>query len=110
MSVRNVTDATFEAAVLGSDRPVLVDFWADWCPPCRQLAPVLEAVALERGDLGVVSVDADANTATVARFGIRGMPTMVLFNRGVEINRLIGFMPKERLLQELELTLTASKA
>jgi thioredoxin 1 len=97
-----VTDPTFETEVLRSDQPVLVDFWATWCGPCRMVAPILEEIAKEQSEkLSVAKLDVDANPITAGRFGVRSIPTMILFKNGREAQRLVGYMPKERLLQML---------
>jgi thioredoxin 1 len=101
MPVPAVDDAHFDAEVLESDKPVLVDFTADWCAPCRIMKPVLEEIAAERDDLRVVQVDADVNQATVARYGVLSMPTFMVFRGGEPVQRLIGSRPKRRLLAEL---------
>ncbi|MCX4446731.1 thioredoxin [Streptomyces sp. NPDC087866] len=101
--VDEVTDETFDAEVLGEARPVLVEFTADWCGPCRQLAPVLGAVAEEeRERLRVVQIDVDHNPAISARYGVLSMPTLMVFRAGEPVKSMVGARPKRRLLQELE--------
>ncbi|MFD9726536.1 thioredoxin family protein [Streptomyces sp. NPDC059072] len=102
--VPEVTDEDFEAEVLAErGRPVLVEFTADWCPPCRQLAPVLSAVAAEEADrLKVVQLDVDGNPATVARYGVLSMPTLLVFRDGEPVQQMVGLRAKRKLLQELE--------
>jgi thioredoxin 1 len=100
-TLTQVTDADFDAEVLESDTPVLVDFWAAWCPPCRVMHPILDDLARDRDDLRVVSVDVDANQATAARFGVLSMPTFLVFRHGEPVLRLVGSRPRRRLEQEL---------
>ncbi|MGV9709853.1 thioredoxin [Gordonia sp. NPDC003424] len=98
-----VTDATFADQVLGSDKPVLVDFWATWCGPCRMVAPVLEEIARDHGDkLTVAKVDVDANPATARDFQIMSIPTMILFEHGKPSKTIVGAKGKAALLRELE--------
>jgi thioredoxin 1 len=108
-----VTDQTFEQEVLKSDAPVLVDFWATWCGPCRMVGPVLEEVASEQGDkIRVVKLDVDANPITAGRFGVRAIPTMIVFKNGREADRIVGYHPKPQLMTKLNphLTMTAPSA
>ena len=106
-NINEVTDTTFQAEVLESDTPVLVDFWAAWCGPCRVVAPILEEIASERDDLRIVKLDVDANQQTAAQFGILAIPTMVLFRNGAEAKRIQGALPKKRLEAELQSGLAA---
>jgi thioredoxin 1 len=100
--VVEVTDATFEAEVLASDLPVLVDFTAAWCPPCRMIAPVLDAVAAEEGHrLKVVSLDVDTNPGTQAAYAVMSMPTLMVFRGGEPVKSMVGARAKAKLLREL---------
>jgi thioredoxin 1 len=101
MTVSSVTDDSFQAEVLESEQPVLVDFTAAWCPPCRVMKPVLDELAAERDDLRVVQVDVDAHQAAAARYEVLSMPTFVLFRGGAPVLRLVGARPKRRLVAEL---------
>lgn len=97
-SVTEVSDETFSSAVLASERPVLVDFWAPWCGPCRLVSPVVEELASELdGRLAVVKVNIDENLATSTRYAIFSIPTLVLFKAGVEVERIVGFRRKAEL-------------
>lgn len=94
--VSAIDDAAFEKEVLQSDQPVLVDFWAAWCGPCRALAPVVDEVATEyQGKLKVLKMDVDANNQTPARYGIRGIPALLLFKDGKVAEQIVGFVPKD---------------
>ncbi|WP_308374117.1 MULTISPECIES: thioredoxin domain-containing protein [unclassified Streptomyces] len=100
--VDEVTDADFGAEVLGADRPVLVEFTADWCPPCRQMGPVLSALAAEEGErLKIVQLDVDANPETTHAYRVLSMPTFVVFRAGEPVKSMVGARPERRLLQEL---------
>ncbi|MEJ1201986.1 MULTISPECIES: thioredoxin domain-containing protein [unclassified Streptomyces] len=97
-----VTDAGFAGEVLGSELPVLVEFTADWCPPCRQMAPVLSALAAEEGDrLRVVQLNVDRNPATTNAYKVLSMPTFMVFRDGEPVKSMVGSRPKRRLLAEL---------
>jgi thioredoxin 1 len=100
--IKHVTDGDFQAEVLENEHPVLVDFWAPWCGPCRVVAPVLEEIAGERENLRVVKMNIDENQQTAANYQILAIPTMVLFRNGQEAKRIQGAMPKKRLEAELE--------
>ena len=98
----DVTDATFDLEVLESETPVVVDFWAPWCGPCRIVSPILEEINAEREDLRVVKMNVDENQATAARYEILSIPTMILFKNGEVAKKVIGAVPKARLVAELE--------
>ncbi|MFJ6379869.1 thioredoxin [Kitasatospora sp. NPDC092039] len=97
-----VTDATFENDVLKSSKPVLVDFWATWCGPCRQVAPVLEDIAAEHGDkITIAKLDVDANQQTAAQYNVISIPTLIVYKDGEPVKSITGARPKAALLREL---------
>lgn len=97
-----ITDETFEAEVLQAELPVLTDFWANWCPPCKMIAPILDEIAAEyAGKLKVAKLDVDTNPRTALRFGVMSIPTLILFKNGQPVERLVGAMPKRNLLAKI---------
>ena len=103
-----VSDSEFDNEVLNSDVPVLVDFWAPWCGPCRMVAPVLEEIANDyEGKVVIAKVNTDQDHENALRYGIQGIPTMVLFKDGQEVDRVVGALPKASLQQWLDTTLTS---
>ena len=104
-----VNSKTFEAEVLQSSLPTLVDFYADWCGPCRALAPVVEVIAAElAGHLKVVKVNVDENEALSQKYGVQAIPTLILFWHGEELERIMGYLPKAKLLKALQPHLTTA--
>jgi thioredoxin 1 len=107
MDLKTVTDDSFTAEVLESDAPVLVDFWAAWCGPCRVMNPILADLAGERDDVRVVKLDTEANQETAIRYGVLAMPTFMLFRGGEPVLKLVGSRPRKRLEAEISAALGA---
>ena len=108
--LREVSDSSFEKDVLGSDKPVLVDFWAEWCAPCRMLAPTVAAVAEQYGETAqVVKLNVDDNPSTAQRYGIKGIPTLILFRDGKEVERVVGATSKESIAKMIDKHVTMAQ-
>ena len=106
-AINEVNDGNFQSEVIEADKPVLVDFWAPWCGPCRVIAPSLEEIAEEKDNLRIVKLNVDDNQATAARYDVMSIPTLILFKNGEPAHKIIGALPKSRLVQEIEPALTA---
>ena len=101
MAVLTITQENFEAEVLQSDKPVLVDFWATWCGPCQMMSPIVDEIAAERDDIKVGKVNVDEQRALTEKFGIMSIPTLLVCKGGSAAGRIVGFKPKEEILAQL---------
>ncbi|MDA0179200.1 thioredoxin [Solirubrobacter phytolaccae] len=101
-NITDVSDNNFQAEVLENDKPVLVDFWAPWCGPCRMVAPALEQIASERDDLRIVKLNTDENQQTAIQYQVLAIPTMILFKNGQEVTRIQGAKPKKGIEADIE--------
>jgi thioredoxin len=105
----DVTEATFQTQVLGSDKPVLVDFWAPWCGPCRMLSPVVEKVAGRLGDrVTFLKLNTDENPSVTGQYQVAGIPALILFKGGRAVDRIVGFVPEQTIVQMLDKHLAAA--
>lgn len=102
MSANKVSDSEFDAQVLKSDEPVLVDFWAEWCGPCKQLLPIVEEIAGERSDIKVAKINIDENPETPQKYGVRGIPTLMMFKNGELVATKVGGLPKSQLQEWID--------
>ena len=102
MAAKHITDASFHDDVIASDKPVLVDFWAEWCGPCRQIGPALEEINNELDGVEIVKINIDDNPDAPTRYGVRGIPTMILFKNGSPVATKVGAAPKSQLKSWLE--------
>ena len=102
MSVQTITAENFEELVIQSDKPVLVDFWAPWCGPCRMVSPLVDEIAEERGDIAVGKVNVDEEPDLATKFGVMSIPTLLVFKNGELANQAVGARPKEALLELLD--------
>ena len=108
-NTKTVTDQSFEADVLTADKPVLVDFWAEWCGPCRMIAPALEEIAADLGEkVTIAKINIDENPEVPGRYGVRGIPTMLLFKNGEAVAQKVGAAPRSQIQQWLEGQLSSS--
>ncbi len=105
---KHFTDATWDTEVLNSDKPVLVDFWAEWCGPCRMIGPLVEELAVEyEGKASIGKLNVDENTAVATKYGIRSIPTLLIFKGGEIVDKIVGAVPKSMLAQKIDAQVTA---
>lgn len=97
MPTTQITDANFDTDVLGSDKPIVVDFWAEWCGPCKQIGPSLEELSDEMADVTIAKVNIDQNPEAPTKFGVRGIPTMIMFKGGKAVSTIVGAKPKSEI-------------
>ena len=103
MSVKSIKENEFESEVINSDKPVVIDFWAEWCGPCKEIAPILDEIADEMKDkIKVVKMNIDENPNTPQKYGVRGIPTLMLFNKGKLIDTKVGSLPKSSLIEWID--------
>ena len=107
MALPEITDSSFQAEVVESATPTLVDFWAPWCGPCRMVSPLLEQIDADRDDMRVVKLNVDENQQTAAQFGVMSIPTMILFKNGQPVHQIVGAQPRPRIESALDAALTA---
>ncbi len=100
-NIISVTDSSFDTDVLKSDSPVLVDFWAEWCGPCKMIAPILDEIASENSAIKIAKIDVDANPGTSSKFGVRAIPTLLIFKGGEVVDKIVGLASKKALLDKL---------
>lgn len=105
-NVKEVTDASFESDVMASAKPVLVDFWATWCGPCRMVAPIVDQISTEYAEkLDVRKMDVDQNPNTAMKYGIMSIPTLIVFRNGQPVQKIVGYVPREKMKQQLDAVL-----
>jgi thioredoxin len=107
-TVKSINDDDFQSYVVEAETPVVVDFWAPWCGPCRMVSPIVEELSIEYGDkVRFAKMNTDDNEATATQYGIWSIPTLIIFKEGKEVNRLVGFAPKEQLKRQIERSLAS---